>query len=122
MCRGLTAQQWTDCRHLRILWRKLQRRIIHQLKREAVTEIAAYLEVDLYLSKKQAADYLSISLSFIERLMAEEALPFYRVKRKILLRKHEIDQWIERYWERGESQDLKKLADEAVRKVLEKEK
>ncbi len=78
--------------------------------------------MDLYLSKKQAADYLSISLSFIERLMAEEALPFYRVKRKILLRKHEIDQWIERYWERGESQDLKKLADEAVRKVLEKEK
>jgi len=28
------------------------------------------------------------------------------------------DQWIEQYWEQGESQDLKKLADEAVRKVL----
>ena len=50
--------------------------------------------------------------------MAEEALPFFRVKRKVLFRKHEIDSWMEQYWEQGESQDLKKLADEAVRKVL----
>jgi len=72
----------------------------------------------LYLSKKQASQYLSVSLSFLDELMAEEALPFFRVKRKVLFRKHEIDSWMEQYWEQGESQDLKKLADEAVRKVL----
>ncbi len=120
-CRGPTALRWTGCRHLRILWKKLQRRIIHQLKREAVTGIAAYLEVDLFLNKRQASQNLSISISFLEKLMAEEALPFYRVKKKVLFRKHEIDQWIEQYWAQGESQDLKELADDAYRTVLEKQ-
>ena len=53
--------------------------------------------------------------------MTEEALPFYRVKKKILFRKHEIDSWMEQYWEQGESLDVKRIADEAVRKVLGKD-
>ena len=49
--------------------------------------------------------------------MADEALPFYRLKKKVLFRKHEIERWIEQYWELAESQYLKRIADEAVRKV-----
>lgn len=31
-----------------------------------------------------------------------------------LFHKHEIERWFEQYWEQGESQVLKKLADEAT--------
>jgi len=100
----------------------LSEKELRQLQHETLNELLATLDVDVFLSKRQASQYLSISISFLEKLMAEEALPYYRVKKKVLFRKHEIDRWIEQYWEQGESQDLKKIADEAVRKVLEKEK
>ena len=96
----------------------LTKREQEKIQHETLNELLATLDVDVFLSKKQASQYLSISISFLERLMAEEGLPFYRVKKKVLFRKHEIDRWIEQYWEQGESQDLKKIADEAVRKVL----
>ena len=96
----------------------LTKREQEKIQHETLNELLATLDVDVFLSKKQASQYLSISISFLEKLMAEEGLPFYRVKKKVLFRKHEIDRWIEQYWEQGESQDLKQLADEAVRKVL----
>ncbi len=96
----------------------LTKREQEKIQHETLNELLATLDVDVFLSKKQASQYLSISISFLEKLMAEEGLPFYRVKKKVLFRKHEIDGWIEQYWEQGESQDLKQLADEAVRKVL----
>ena len=96
----------------------LTKREQEKIQHETLNELLATLDVDVFLSKKQTSQYLSISLSFLEKLMAEEGLPFYRVKKKILFRKHEIDRWIGQYWEQGESQDLKQLADEAVRKVL----
>ena len=96
----------------------LTKREQEKIQHETLNELLATLDVDVFLSKKQASQYLSVSISFLERLMAEEGLPFYRVKKKVLFRKHEIDRWIEQYWEQGESQDLKQLADEAVRKVL----
>ncbi len=99
----------------------LTKREQEKIQHETLNELLATLDVDVFLSKKQASQYLSISISFLEKLMAEEGLPFYRVKKKVLFRKHEIDRWIEQYWEQGESQDLKKLADEAVRKVLGKD-
>jgi len=99
----------------------LTKREQEKIQHETLNELLAVLDVDVFLSKRQAAAYLSVSISFLEKLMAEEGLPFYRVKKKVLFRKHEIEGWIEQYWEQGESQDLKKLADEAVRKVLGEE-
>ncbi len=96
----------------------LTKREQEKIQHETLNELLATLDVDVFLSKKQASQYLSISISFLETLMAEDSLPYYRIRKKILFRKHEIDRWIEQYWEQGESQDLKKIADEAVRKVL----
>jgi len=99
----------------------LTKREQEKLQHENLNELLAVLNVDVYLNKKQAAVYLSSSVSFLETLMAEDGLPFYRIRKKILFRKSEIDRWSKQYSERGESVDLKKLADEALRKVLGEE-
>ena len=96
----------------------LTKREQDKIRHETLNELLSVLDVNCFLSKRQAACYLSISVSFLERLMSEEALPYYRVKQKVLFRKHEIDQWIEQFWQQGDSQDLKQLADEALRTVL----
>ena len=99
----------------------LTKREQEKLRHENLNELLAVLDVDVYLNKNQAAVYLSISVSFLETLMAEDGLPFYRIRKKILFRKHEIDQWSKQFWEQGESQDIRQLADEALRTVLGEE-
>jgi len=54
----------------------------------------------------------------IEKFVREGEIPHFRLGKKLLFRKNEIDDWLEQYRVNQEDQDLKKIADEAVRKVL----
>ena len=44
---------------------------LDKILNETVSEVLAVLDIDLYLDKKKACRFLSISLSFLEKLMPE---------------------------------------------------
>jgi len=50
---------------------------------------------DRLLSKKQAAEYLNISIGTLEKLMREKELPYIKLERKVLFRKSDIDKFLE---------------------------
>jgi len=81
--------------------------------RDLLEEIA---DRDRYLPKSEAAGYLGMSVSNIEKRLAE--LPHYKVGVKVLFRKSELDRWMQQHRERPADLDLDRIADEAVRDVL----
>jgi excisionase family DNA binding protein len=82
----------------------------------AVTESLAYLEQDRYLSKREAATYLALSIRTLDTRLHE--IPHFRVGKKRLFKKSELDEWMEHYRERPQKLDLRGLLDEAVRQAL----
>ena len=81
--------------------------------REVLEEIA---DRDRHLPKLEAFAYLGMSVSNIEKRLAE--IPHFRVGVKVMFRKSELDRWMEKHRERPADLDLDRLADEAVRAVL----
>ena len=81
----------------------------------SVSEILAYLETDRYMDKHEAAAYLSLSTRTLDYDLHE--ISHFRVGRKVLFKKSELDQWMERHRESGGA-DLNKIADEVVEQVL----
>lgn len=77
----------------------------------SVQEILAYVDRDRYLDKRQAAEYTGLSTRTLEGRLDE--IPHFRVGKKILFKKSELDQWIEKYREGG-SRNLDRIADEAI--------
>jgi len=77
----------------------------------SVQEILAYVDRDRYLDKRQAAAYTSLSTRTLESRLGD--IPHFLVGKKILFKKSELDQWIERFRE-GNSHDLNRIADEAI--------
>lgn len=73
-----------------------------------------HLNSDHYMSKGEAAEYLGLSRRTVEYHLPE--IPHFRVGRKLLFRKSELDQWVESY--RVPVQDLKSVVDQVVGKVL----
>ena len=69
---------------------------------------------DGYLSKTQASDYLGIGVRTIDKRLYE--IPHFKLGRRILFKKSELDEWMERY--RESSIDISKLADDVVKDVL----
>ncbi len=47
-----------------------------------------------YLSKKDLAVYLRVSLPTINRLM-KQGFPHFKLERKVLFRKADVDAWLE---------------------------
>jgi hypothetical protein len=47
-----------------------------------------------WLTKKQAATHLGRSTRWVELRMAEDGLPFRRVKRVCMYRRSELDAWV----------------------------
>jgi excisionase family DNA binding protein len=84
-----------------------------------VTEILAYLAQDRYLSKKEAAKYLALSIRTLDSRLHE--IPHFRVGKKRLFKKSELDEWIEHYRERPQKIDLRALLDDSVRQALGEE-
>ena len=73
-----------------------------------------HLNSDHYMSKRDAAEYLGLSLRKLEYHLPE--VPHFRLGRKLLFRKSELDRWVESY--RVPVQDLKSVVDKVVSKVL----
>ena len=82
----------------------------------SVREILSYLERDRFFDKRQASEYLSISVRNLEARLLE--IPHFRLGSKTLFKKSEIDSYMERHRENPEAIDLERLADEVVMEVL----
>ena len=89
---------------------------IRTLLRSVVENLEDHVHPEGYLSKKQAASYLSVSPRTLDNLVCE--LPCFRIGRKVLFRKCELDQWVDQHRIQSNSEALRRLADEAVKTVL----
>jgi hypothetical protein len=67
---------------------------------------------DTFLDLKQLAQYSTFSDSTLRGYLSdpEKPIPFFRVNRKILIRKRDFDLWMEQF--RGENNDLDHIVDE----------
>jgi len=74
------------------------------------------MEQDRYLSKKDAAKYLALSVRTIDSRIDE--IPHFRVGAKVLFKKSELDNWMEHYREIPREHDLGTIVDNATRQVL----
>jgi excisionase family DNA binding protein len=83
----------------------------------SVSEIMAYLSQDRYLSLSESSAYLGLSVRTIRKFLPE--IPHFKVGSKLLFKRSELDAWIFRYREHGEGFDLDRLADEALKGLLE---
>jgi excisionase family DNA binding protein len=52
---------------------------------------------DVWLSIRQLADYLDFSKSGIEQLLRETDLPRYKLGRRMLFRRSEVDEWLRQF-------------------------
>jgi len=53
------------------------------------------MEQDSLLTKKEVLEYLRISNRTLYLLMKRRAFPYFKLERKVLFRKTEIDRWLE---------------------------
>ena len=79
-------------------------------------EILKYFGHDRYLSLSDSVDYLCLAERTIRGLLDE--IPHFRVGKKLLFKKSELDQWMERCREDPGDPDVKQLADEVVERLL----
>jgi len=77
----------------------------------SVQEILAYVDSDRYMGKREAAEYTSLSIRTLESRLGE--VPHFRVGKKILFKKSELDHWMEKHREGG-NHNLDRIADEAI--------
>lgn len=47
-----------------------------------------------FISSGKAASYLGISPSFLQRLINDKCIPITRIRRKVLIDKMKLDEWI----------------------------
>jgi len=82
----------------------------------SVSEIVAYVRSDTYMPFVETCEYLGLAERTVRMLLPE--IKHYRVGRKLLFKKSELDSWIQKYQETTEDLDLDRVADEALRSVL----
>ena len=80
----------------------------------SVQEILSYVAQDCYLDKREAAAYTSLSTRTLEGRLDE--IPHFRVGKKILFKKSELDHWMETHREGG-SRNLDQIANEALESI-----
>jgi len=81
-----------------------------------VGEVLAYIDRDCFVDKREAARFCGVGLRTFESWM--NRLPRYRPSGKVLFRKSELVQFMERHQERPTDVDLERLADDAVKAIL----
>ncbi len=82
----------------------------------SIQEVLLSFDRDRYMDKRGAAEYTSLSVRNLESHLDE--IPHFRVGNKILFKKSELDRWMETHRE-GDSHDLDKIADDAVKTLRE---
>jgi len=48
-----------------------------------------------FMTKKEVQEYLRISPATLDRLMQQKAFPYFKLERKVLFKKGDIDKFIE---------------------------
>ena len=81
----------------------------------SVQEVLLHFDRDRYMDKQEAATYTSLSTRTLEGRLGE--IPHFRVGRKVLFKKSELDSWLEQFREGG-AQNLDRIADEAIESVM----
>ena len=85
----------------------------------SIQEVLLYFDRDRYMDKRETAEYTSLSTRTLEGRLDE--IPHFRVGKKILFKKSELDRWMETYREGG-TQNLDQLADEAIASLMEEKR
>ncbi len=85
----------------------------------SIQEVLLYFDRDRYMDKRGAVEYTSLSVRNLEARLPE--IPHYRVGKKVLFKKSELDRWMETYREGG-TQNLDQLADEAIASLMEEKR
>ncbi|MFC1591970.1 helix-turn-helix domain-containing protein [Thermodesulfobacteriota bacterium] len=69
---------------------------------------------DSYLDLKQLSEYSTFSDSTLRDYLSDPdtPIPYFRVKRKIIVRKTEFDRWMEQF--RDENNELDRIVDEVM--------
>ena len=50
---------------------------------------------DILLTRKELMDYLKIKQSTLRKLMLRNEFPYFKLERRVLFRKDDIDKWLE---------------------------
>jgi len=81
----------------------------------SVREILSYIDSDRYMTLERVLEYLPLSERNIRERLPE--IPHYRVGKRLLFKKSELDLWMENHRENGEQLDLKHIAEEVLEKI-----
>ncbi len=81
----------------------------------SVHEVIAYVQSDRYMTLAQTLEYLPLSERNIRKRLRE--IPHYRVGKRLLFKKSELDVWIQGYREEAEELDIRALAEQALEKI-----
>lgn len=46
------------------------------------------------LTRKELANFLRISIATLQTMMKKNEIPFYKINKRILFKKSEIDEWL----------------------------
>jgi len=82
----------------------------------SVAEILRHLAEDRYLAEREARQYLSLSERKLRNHLPE--IKHYRIGKKLLFKKSDLDRWMERHLETTAELDLDRLADEVLKDVM----
>jgi len=81
----------------------------------SVHEVLAYVQNDRYMTLAQTLEYLPLSERNIRNRLS--GIPHYRVGKKLLFKRSELDSWMQNYREEAEGLDISRLAEEALEKL-----
>jgi len=103
------------------LWSNLDRKMNDDQPKGtiSVSEILAYLDRDRYLSKRDATKCLALSVRTLDKWIHE--IPHFRIGKKALFKKSELDKWMEHHRKVPQELDLDAIMESALRHVLGEE-
>jgi len=85
------------------------------LGKVSVQDVLAYVQSDRYMTLAQTLEYLPLSERNIRERLSE--IPHYRVGKRLLFKKSELDFWMQGYREEAEELDIRALAEQALEKI-----
>ncbi len=81
----------------------------------SVHEVIAYVQSDRYMTLAQTLEYLPLSERNIRERLSE--IPHYRVGKRLLFKKSELDFWMQGYREETEELAIRAIAKQALEKI-----
>jgi len=81
----------------------------------SVQEVISYVQSDRYMTLAQTLEYLPLSERNIRDRLP--GIPHYRVGKKLLFKRSELDFWMQNYREGAEGLDISRLAEEVLEKL-----